>query len=89
MELNSRDERIFSANYADAFLFQIDTSQMKEPVYSCVTCVPGSKEKLAREYQYHREICADVAASAINFIVKYGMKPIILKAHGPVFPAGM
>lgn len=80
MELNSRDERIFSANYADAFLFQIDTSQMKEPVYSCVTCVPGSKEKLAREYQYHREICADVAASAINFIVKYGMKPIILKA---------
>lgn len=80
MGLNSEDDDILSAHYADSFLFKIDTSQMEEPIYSCITCVPGSKEKLAREYQYNKEICADVAASAINFTVKYGMKPLILKA---------
>ncbi len=80
MSLNSEDERMVSANYADAVLFKMDTSQMEEPIYSCVTCVPGSKEKLAREYKYNREICADVAASAVNFLVKDGIKPVILKA---------
>ena len=80
MKLNSEDEDILSANYADACLFQIDTSQMKEPVYSCVTCVPGSKEKLAKEYKYHQEICADVAAKAMNYTLQHGTKPVILKA---------
>ena len=50
-KLNSRDTTILSADYADICLFQIDTSKMKEPVYSCITCVPGSKEKLAKEYR--------------------------------------
>lgn len=79
-QLNTRESGIISANYADACLFQIDTSQMREPVYSCVTCVPGSKEKLAREYGYNQEICADVAANAMNFTLQHGMKPVILKA---------
>lgn len=80
MKLNSDDTTILSADYADAWLFQIDTSQMKEPVYSCITCVPGSKEKLAKEYRYNQEICMDVAANAMNFILQHGMKPMILKA---------
>ena len=80
MGLNSEDENLLSAHYADACLFKTDTSQMEEPIYSCVTCVPGSKEKLAMEYEYNKEICADAAASAINYTLKYGMKPIILKA---------
>ena len=80
MKLNSKDKNVLSAKYADACLFQIDTSQMREPVYSCVTCVPGSKEKLAKEYGYNQEICADVAASAMNHILQHGMKPVILKA---------
>ncbi len=80
MKLNSKDESILSANYADACLFQIDTLQMKEPVYSCITCVPGSKEKLAKEYRYNQEVCADVAASAMNYTLQHGMKPVILKA---------
>lgn len=80
MKLNSNDTTILSADYADAWLFQADTSQMREPVYSCITCVPGSKEKLAREYRYNQEICMDVAANAMNFILQHGMKPMILKA---------
>lgn len=79
-KLNSKDEKLLSANFADACLFQIDTSQMRDPVYSCVTCVPGSKEKLAREYGYNQEICMDVAAQAMNFNLQHGMKPVILKA---------
>lgn len=80
MKLNSKDRSILSADYADVCMFQIDTSQMKEPVYSCVTCVPGSKEKLAKEYRYNQEICADAAASAINHTLQHGMKPVILKS---------
>lgn len=75
----SRSGNIISANYADAYLFQIDTSRMREPVYSCITCVPGSKEKLAKKYGYNQEICADVAASAMNHILQHGMRPVILK----------
>ncbi len=79
-KLNSQDERLLYADYADACLFQMDTDDTKDFVYSCVTCVPGSKERLAREHRYNKEICADVAASAINFTVQHGIKPILLKA---------
>lgn len=80
MKLNSDDERILSACFADACLFRIDTSQMREPVYSCITCVPGSKEKLAEVYGYNQEICEDVAARAMNFTLQHGMNPVILRA---------
>ena len=79
-KLVSDDKRIVSSWYADACLFQMDTSQMKDPVYSCVTCIPGSKEKMAKEYHYNKEICADVAASAINFTLQHGIRPSVLKA---------
>ncbi len=80
LKLNSKDERLLHADYADACLFQIDTTQGTDRVYSFATCVPGSKERLAREHRYNQEICADVAASAMNFTVQHGLKPIILKA---------
>ncbi len=80
MKLNSKDAAILSADYADACLFQIDTSKMKEPIYSCIICVPGSKEKLAEKYRYNQEICMDAAANAMNFVLQHGMKPVILKA---------
>lgn len=79
-KLQTNDRNILSANFADACLFEIDTSQMKDPVYSCILCVPGSKEKLAKEYRYNREICADTAANAMNYILQHGMKPVLLKA---------
>ncbi len=80
MELNSNDDCILSADYADACLFRIDTTQMREPVYSCVTCVPGSKESLAKDCGYNREICADAAANAMNYLLQHGTRPVILKA---------
>lgn len=79
-KLQTDNSNIISANMADACLFRIDTSQMKDPVYSCILCVPGSKEKLAKEYGYNREICADTAANAMNHILQHGMKPVLLKA---------
>lgn len=79
-KLSTKGEGILSAHYADACLFRMDTSQMKEPIYSCITCVPGSKEKLAREYGYNQEICMDAAAGAMNYILQHGMKPVMIKA---------
>ena len=81
MKLNSADERILAAQFADACLFQMDTSNMKEPVYSCITCVPGSKEKLAKEYRYNQEICMDAAANAINYTLQHGVRPVILRSN--------
>lgn len=79
--LASKNERLLSANYADAVLFQMDTSGMKDPVYVMLNCVPGSKEKFARERGYDREICADVAAVGMHLVLQHGMKPGILKAQ--------
>ncbi len=80
-QLVTKDGSMISANYADACLFRLDTAQMKEPVYSCITCVPGSKEKLAKEYGYNRQICEDVASNAMNFTLQHGMKPVILRSQ--------
>ncbi len=80
LELNTKDARLISANYADAALFQIDMSEYKEPVYSVITCVPGSKEQLAVIFGYDREICMDTVSSAINHLLQHGMKPVILKS---------
>lgn len=79
-KLVTDEGNLLSANMADACLFRIDTSQMKDPVFSCILCVPGSKEKLAKKYRYNREICADTAANAMNFVLQHGMRPVLLKA---------
>lgn len=81
MELIPEDESLVSCDYADALLFKMDTTGMKEPVYSMVTCVPGSKERFAREHGYDREICMDVAASGMNHLLQHGMKPVVCKAQ--------
>ena len=52
---------------------------MEAPIYAAVTCIPGSREKLAREHGFHNEICEDVAASAMNFILQHGIKPVMLR----------
>lgn len=81
MELTTEDERLLSCCYADVVMFRMDIAGMKEPVYSMVTCVPGSKERFAREHGYDREICMDVAASGMNHMLQHGIKPIILRAQ--------
>ncbi|MGN1181157.1 MAG: helix-turn-helix domain-containing protein [Suilimivivens sp.] len=78
-KLTSKDKKILAADYADAVLFQADLSGMKEPVFAMLNCVPGSKERYARELGYDEEICADTAANGMNHILQHGMKPMILK----------
>ena len=41
MGWNSQDANLLSAYFADATLFQIDTSSYKDPVYSMIVCVSG------------------------------------------------
>lgn len=56
-----------------------DTASMKDPIYASITCTPGSKERLAAEYRYNREICADAVAGTINLLLQYGVESMILK----------
>lgn len=81
LKLNSKHEHLLSADYADATLFQIDMSAYKNPVFSMITCVPGSKEQLAIMHGYDKEICMDTAVSGINYLLQHGTKPVILKAR--------
>lgn len=79
--LVTENEQLISANYVEPALFKMDTTKMKEPVYAMTTTVPGSKARLARQQGYDREICADLVAKAINSVLCFGMKPVIIKAH--------
>lgn len=81
MQLNTKDKHLISSDYADAVLFQIDMSAYKNPVFSMITCVPGSKEQLAIMHGYDKEICMDTAVSGINFLVQHGMKPVTLQGR--------
>lgn len=78
---NTKDEHLIYANYADTAVFQMELSAYRDPAFSMITCVPGSKEQLAILHGYDREICMDTAVSGINFLLQYGMKPVILKAN--------
>lgn len=80
-ELVTTHDDLLYAHYRDPVFFQIDTSAMKDPVYVMATNVPGSKEKLAKERGYDKEICFDVTARAINNLVRFGVTPIVLQAH--------
>lgn len=80
-KLVTNHDDLLHARYRDPVFFQIDTSAMKNPVYVMATHVPGSKEKLAKERGYDKEICFDVTARAINNLVRFGVTPIVLQAH--------
>lgn len=77
---NTKDEHLIYANYADAAVFEMDLSAYQNPAFSMIMCVPGSKEQLAIMHGYDRELCMDTAVSGINYLLQYGMKPVILKA---------
>ncbi len=77
----TEDENLLYGHFVDPVMFKIDTTGMKEPVFAMITNVPGSKARLARERGYDNEICADVAARAINGVLPFGFAPKILQAH--------
>jgi len=80
-EMITGDGRIVHASYIDPVLFQMDVSDMKDPVYCLTTHVPGSKARLARERGWDKEICADLVARAVNNVIRYGVRPVIFQAH--------
>ncbi len=77
--LASEDENLLNSRYLEPVIYRTDVSDMKEPVHALMVTIPGSKAKLAVERGFDREICADVAANGFNFILTYGMKPVVLK----------
>lgn len=77
--LSTEDENLLNAHYLEPVIYRTDVSGMKDPVHALMVAIPGSKAKLARERGYDREICTDVAANGLNFILTYGLKPVVLK----------
>lgn len=78
-ELVTEDENLICAQYIRPVCYKVDTRGMKEPVQVAKTYVPGSKLRLAREYGYDREICADLTASALNYTSVCGAKPLLFQ----------
>lgn len=80
-DLISKDDRLVHTMYGDPVFCKMDTSGMEEPVYVFANHVPGSKERFAMENGYDREICLDLIASAVNNLMRFGVKPLILQAN--------
>lgn len=79
--LATKDKNLLYSHYVEPVVFKMDLEQMEEPIFALTTNVPGSKARLARERGCDKEICADLAARAINNVLRFGMMPQILQAH--------
>lgn len=79
--LITQDNMLLHAKYIDPVFFKLDTSTMEEPVYVLSNHVPGSKERLAMENGYDKEICIDLVSNATNNLIRFGVKPVILQAN--------
>lgn len=78
--LTTQNDMLLHAKYIDPIFFKLNTTELEDPVYVLANHVPGSKERLAMEYGYDREICMDLAANAINNLIRFGAKPVLLQA---------
>jgi phosphoribosylformylglycinamidine cyclo-ligase len=59
-----------------ASLYDINFSDIKEPVLVLKSEEPGSKQKLAMEYGYTESICHDMINHLVNDIIVMGAKPL-------------
>ncbi len=80
-EFIPKDDRLVHTRYGDPVFCKMDTAGMEEPVYVFANHVPGSKERFAMENGYDREICLDLVSSAVNNLIRFGVKPLILQAN--------
>ena len=76
-----RDDSLLHAHYTDPVFIKPAISGMEEPVCVFTNLVPGSKERLAMENGYDREICMDLAASTANNLMMYGVTPAVFQAN--------
>ena len=79
--LVTRDDMLLHAKEFDPVFFRPDLGGMDEPVSVFATHVPGSKERFAVENGYDREICMDLVANAANNLIRFGVKPAVLRAN--------
>lgn len=80
-KLITKDDMLLHAKYVDPVFFKPDTFGMNDPVCVFANHVPGSKERFAMENGYDREICMDLVSNAANNLIRFGVKPVIFKAH--------
>ena len=79
--LVTTDDMLLHAKESDPVFFRPDLVGMDEPVSVFATHVPGSKERFAMENGYDREICMDLVANAANNLIRFGVKPAVLRAN--------
>lgn len=80
-KLITEDNMLIHAKYVDPVFFKPDISGINDPLCVFANHVPGSKERLAMENGYDREICMDLVSGAANNLIRFGVKPSIFKAH--------
>lgn len=74
--LKTDDKRVLNGLGPFASLYDINFSNIKEPVLVLKSEEPGSKQKLAMEYGYTESICHDMINHLVNDIVVMGAKPL-------------
>lgn len=74
--LETSDMRVLNGLGAFASLYDINFSEIKNPVLVLKSEEPGSKQKLAMEYGYTESICHDMINHLVNDIVVMGAKPL-------------
>ncbi|MBD5089383.1 MAG: phosphoribosylformylglycinamidine cyclo-ligase [Clostridiales bacterium] len=74
--LETSDRRVLNGLGPFASLYDINFSEIKNPVLVLKSEEPGSKQKLAMEYGYTESICHDMINHLVNDIVVMGAKPL-------------
>ncbi len=74
--LETSDRRVLNGLGPFASLYDINFTEIKNPVLVLKSEEPGSKQKLAMEYGYTESICHDMINHLVNDIVVMGAKPL-------------
>jgi len=74
--LQTNDRRVLNGLGPFASLYDVNFTEIREPVLVMKSEEPGSKQKLAMEYGYTESICHDMINHLVNDIVLMGAKPL-------------
>lgn len=79
--LITRNRHIVEPSCYIPLIYTMDMKNMEKPLFVTNSFVPGSKARLAREFGKDREICQDLAAKAINNMIRFGVTPVVFRAN--------
>lgn len=77
--MQTTERRVLSSHGAFASLYDIRFPEYEHPVLVMKTEEPGSKQKLAVQYNRIRSICYDMINHLINDIIVMGAKPLAVQ----------